>query len=256
MSVQELPFKAIAFDVDDTLSESKQALDKEMGALLGELSALLPIAIISGGKLEQLQKQVIEHVINPTYKHFYLFPTGGAAAFTFSEDGTLVSLYEHRLSDDEVMLIKKESSRIIEESHLLDDKTLYGEVIEVRGSGIALSLLGQEAPVAIKKEFDPDRKKRLSLLPLLEVALLDFSIKIGGATTIDISKKGIDKAYGMREFSKLLNLPEKDILYVGDALYAGGNDEAVLKTEVTAHAVKNKEDTALFLTTLLHGNTV
>lgn len=251
-----LPFKAIAFDVDDTLTESKQPLDEKMGALLGELSVLVPVAIISGGKLEQLQKQVIEHVIDPVYKHFYLFPTGGAAAFTFNEDGSLVSLYEHKLSDDEVDLIVKESTRIIEESHLLDGKTLYGEVIEVRGSGIALSLLGQEAPPEVKKEFDPDQKKRLSLLPLLSAALPQFSIKIGGATTIDISKAGIDKAYGMREFAKLINIPEKDILYVGDALYPGGNDEAVLQTGDMVHSVKNKEDTASFLTSLLHGYTV
>lgn len=251
-----LPFKAIAFDVDDTLSESKQPLDVNMGVLLGELSALVPVAIISGGKLEQLQKQVIQHVISPTYKHFYLFPTGGAAAFTFHEDGTLVTLYEHKLSSDEVSLIVKESTRIIEESHLLDGKTLYGEVIEVRGSGIALSLLGQEAAPEVKKVFDPDQKKRLSLLPLLSAALPDFSIKIGGATTIDISKSGIDKAYGMREFAKLVRISEKEILYVGDALYPGGNDEAVLKTELRVHAVKNKDETKVFLTSLLHGDTV
>jgi phosphomannomutase len=251
-----LPFKAIAFDVDDTLSESKQSLDVNMGALLGELSTLVPIAIISGGKLEQLQKQVIGHIAHPNYENFYLFPTGGAAAFTFQESGTLVSLYEHRLSEDEVKLIVKESSRIIEESRLLIGKTLYGEIIEARGSGIAISLLGQEAPPHVKKEFDPDQKKRLSLLPLLQSTLPDFSIKIGGSTTIDISKAGIDKAYGMREFSKLINIPEKDILYVGDALYPGGNDEAVLKTKLRVHAVKNKDETAAFLTSLLHGDTV
>ena len=66
---------------------------------------------------------------------------------------------------------------------------------------------------------------------------------MGGLTTIDVTKLGIDKAYGVRQLCKRLNIGESKALYIGDELEAGGNDEAVYKTDIATCAVQNPSDT-------------
>ncbi len=248
----QLPFRAIAFDVDDTLTKSKQPLTDELGLLLSTLGSIVPVAILTGGKLEQIQNQILRRIPDITYSNFFLFPSGASSAYSFSEDGTPVTLYEHTLLPEEVSHIVATAHSVIEESGVNKGHTLYGEVIEARGSSVALSLLGQLAPPEVKRDFDPHQEKRLLLLPLLQEKLKGYDVKIGGLTTIDITKEGIDKAYGIQKFSEIIGIAEEDILYVGDALYEGGNDSAVLKTKVKIKAVDNSEATQIFLERILH----
>jgi HAD superfamily hydrolase (TIGR01484 family) len=248
----QLPFRAIAFDVDDTLTKSKQPLTEDIGGLLSTLCALVPVAIMTGGKLEQIRKQIVERVPHITFTNIFLFPSGASSAYSFSEDGIPTPLYQHTLGEEEVAKIFEVSLSVIKDTRLIEGQMLYGDVVEARDSSVAISLLGQMAPPEIKKVFDPDQKKRLMLLPLLKEKLPDYDIKIGGLTTIDITKTGIDKAYGVKKFSEITGVTEKDILYVGDALYEGGNDAAVLKTNAKVKAVENPEDTKKFLEALLH----
>ncbi len=51
-------------------------------------------------------------------------------------------------------------------------------------------------------------------------------------TSIDVTRQGIDKAYAIGKIRQLLNVTDDQILFVGDALYKGGNDAAVKKTDV------------------------
>jgi hypothetical protein len=76
---------------------------------------------------------------------------------------------------------------------------------------------------------------------------------MGGATSIDITKKGVDKAYGVKKLAEHVKIPEEEMLYVGDQLVPGGNDEAVFKTHIKTHAVKNPKETAFFICSLLPG---
>lgn len=245
-----LPFQAIAFDIDDTLSVSKQPLQPVLAGLLAKLSFIVPIGIISGAKKDQILTQLMANIEGAKKENFFLFPNGGAGAYTYTPEGELVTIYEHTISKEEAEKIKTIAEKIISDTKINEGHTLYGEVVEWRGPSVAISLLGQDTPPDIKRAFDPDQAKRKMLLPYLQKALPEYSIRIGGLTTIDINQPGIDKAFGMREFSKLVIIPEENILYVGDALYEGGNDYAVLSTNLKIHAVKNPEDTEAFLSSL------
>lgn len=245
-----LPFQAIAFDIDDTLSVSKQSLQPALAQLLVKLSFLIPIGIISGAKKDQILTQLMVNIEGAKRENFFLFPNGGAGAYTYTPTGELVTIYEHAISEEEAKKITAVAEKIIADTKINEGHMLYGEVVEWRGPSVAISLLGQTAPPEIKKDFDPNQLKRLELIKLFKEALPEFSYRIGGGTTIDINQPGIDKAFGMREFSKLIAIPEENILYVGDALYEGGNDYAVLSTNLKVHAVKNPEDTERFLSSL------
>jgi hydroxymethylpyrimidine pyrophosphatase-like HAD family hydrolase len=79
----------------------------------------------------------------------------------------------------------------------------------------------------------------------------EFSIATGGSTSIDITRKGITKAYGINRLAELTGIAVADMLYVGDALDEGGNDSVVKATGVPTHPVFGPEETAGLLAALL-----
>jgi hydroxymethylpyrimidine pyrophosphatase-like HAD family hydrolase len=79
-------------------------------------------------------------------------------------------------------------------------------------------------------------KRMAKYLPELEVRAAAF-------TSIDITKKGFDKHFGIDELTKLLKIPKENTVYVGDALYPGGNDESAIAAGVDTVKVKGPEDT-------------
>ncbi|MDB5244468.1 MAG: family hydrolase [Parcubacteria group bacterium] len=236
--------KLVFFDLDGTLAESKQALTSEMAALVAALLEVTPVAVISGGALPQFKKQIIEQLPAETnLSNLYLLPTSGAALYEYRHDNWH-KVYEEHLSQKESHTIEAAMKEAIAATGVIDlDHHAWGGRIEHRGAQVSLSALGQQAPLILKKEWDPTRAKRGKLQTYLAAALPDFTVTIGGKTTIDITKRGIDKAYGVRKLCDYLHIMESEALYVGDELEKGGNDEAVYKTEVQTSVVKDPTET-------------
>jgi len=70
--------KLVAFDLDGTLAESKQALDDEMAGILASLSRVADVCVISGGDWPQFEKQVAGRLPSDTdFSRFWLMPTTG-----------------------------------------------------------------------------------------------------------------------------------------------------------------------------------
>jgi hypothetical protein len=244
--------KLIIFDLDGTLAESKQPLTHEMALSLAKLLAHTRVAVISGGALSQFLKQVVSRLpVDANLAHLYLLPTSGAALYEFQNDDW-VKIYEERLSEKEKDSIETAMRAAAEETGLIDfSKPVYGERIEYRGGQVTMSALGQQAPIEEKKKWDPKHAKRHILQANIAARLPGFSVGIGGATTIDVTKRGIDKAYGIHKLCERLKAKEADALYIGDELEAGGNDEAVYKTEVATCVVASPADTLRTIRTLL-----
>ena len=113
----------------------------------------------------------------------------------------------------------------------------YGPLLEDRQSQITFSALGQMAPIELKASWDSSQQKRQAIVQGLKRLLPEFSIKIGGSTSIDVTKQGIDKAFGLKYLTNYLKLSLGQVLYVGDALFSGGNDEPLLKLGVACQSV-------------------
>jgi hypothetical protein len=244
--------KLIIFDLDGTLAESKQPLTHEMATLLSKLLAHTRIAVISGGALSQFLKQVVAMLpVDTKLANLYLLPTSGAALYEF-HNGELRKVYEERLTDKESQTIDAAIREAITETGVIDlSVPSYDERIEHRGSQVTLSALGQKAPVDLKMSWDPDRSKREALRRATAKRLPGFLVKIGGKTSVDVTKLGIDKAYGVHQLCERIGVPEPEALFIGDELEAGGNDEAVYKTEVATCVVKDPADTLRTIKTLL-----
>jgi hydroxymethylpyrimidine pyrophosphatase-like HAD family hydrolase len=95
----------IIFDLDDTLAESKSQIQPNMAIALRDLLAIKKVAIITGGKYEQIIKQVVSNLPeNTNLSNLYLFPTCGASYYHFV-DGVWINVYEERLSGEDVKKI-------------------------------------------------------------------------------------------------------------------------------------------------------
>lgn len=245
-------YKLIIFDLDGTLAESKQPLAPEMATLVAKLLAATKVAIASGGALSQFLKQVVAELpSDANLANLYLLPTSGAALYECKNSGW-EKIYEERLSEKEADTISTAMREASEETGIINfSEPAYGERIENRGSQVSMSALGQQAPVAEKKAWDPEHKKRRLLQAIIAAKLPEFSVRYGGSTTIDVTKRDIDKAYGIHQLSKRLGIEESETLYVGDELAAGGNDEAVFKTEAETKSVKDPAETITFIEGLL-----
>ena len=248
--MSDLP-TCVVFDLDGTLAESKQPITEHMGSLLATLLEEKTVAVMSGGSIAQFHTQLLPHIPEATLKKLYLFPDNAAQCFTYNTDWQ--AAYDKSFSSSEKMEILQAISEALAESGIDTPERLWGERIEDRGAQITFSGLGQTAPLDQKKLWDPDHKKRALLCQILERTLPAYSVAYGGMTSVDITRKGINKAYGLTELARMSHIPITDMLYVGDALGPGGNDAVVIDTGVHTHQVASPEDTEVLIRSLLTG---
>ncbi len=106
-----------------------------------------------------------------------------------------------------------------------------------------MSAIGQLAPVSKKKKWNANSDLRTKYIIFLKKYLKNFELKKGGLTSIDITHKGIDKAYGVKKILKELNINKKDAVFIGDAFYPGGNDAPARKAGITCIPVSGPKET-------------
>ena len=231
----------IVFDLDGTLAQSKAALDDEMGRLLCRLLNVVKVAIISGGDFPQFQAQVLGHLsVESNLSNLSLLPTSGTKFYQY-RDGWQ-KLYSDDLSDADKKNIETALERAVAQSGFQPEQS-WGERIEDRGTQITYSALGQQAPLAEKSKWDPDFAKRQKIKAILDTLLPQFSVRLGGTTSIDVTRPGIDKAYGIRKLRDVLGIPIAQMLFVGDAIFPGGNDYPALEAGAESIQVRDPDET-------------
>lgn len=229
------------FDLDGTLSQSKSPITSQMAEALSELVARKKVAIISGGAWHQFEKQVVSLLPEDTnLENLYIMPTSGTRLYVWNE--TWKEVYAEIFNEEEKAYIMQMLANSVD-TFLEKPAKTYGETIEDRGSQITFSALGQEAPIEEKEHWDPDQKKRLLVAYDLQSKLPECEVRVGGKTSIDITKKGMDKAYGIKKLATHLSLPLEEILYIGDAIYEGGNDYAAKQLGLECVQVKDEVET-------------
>ena len=239
----------IAFDLDGTLAPSKSPIDSEMATLLTRLLEVVNVAIISGGDFPQFQTQILAHLPpGDLFHRLSILPTCGTKFFQYTNGWQ--TLYSEDFSDAQKTTIIDALNKAVDASGFRAEKT-WGPAIEDRGSQITYSALGQQAPLDAKTAWDPDFAKRQKIKALLDPMLPAFTVRLGGTTSIDVTLPGIDKAYGIRKMRDILSIPIGAMLYVGDALFPGGNDYPARETGADCIAVRDPEETKRVIETLV-----
>ncbi|WP_205739608.1 HAD-IIB family hydrolase [Georgenia sp. SYP-B2076] len=235
--------RLIAFDLDDTLAPSKSPMPAPMGAALTALLDSLPVCIISGGHFGQFRDQVLAHLpaSDEQLSRLHLMPTCGTR-YLRHENASWRQVYAHDLSDAE----RRQARAAVEsEARRLGfwEERTWGEILEDRGSQITFSALGQEAPLEAKKAWDPTGEKKGALRDAVARLVPDLEVRSGGSTSVDITRAGVDKAYGMTRLSEQTGIDVADMLFVGDRLDEGGNDYPVVRLGMPTYAVEGWEQT-------------
>ena len=231
--------KLVVFDLDGTLAESKSAIDSEMSELLGKLLNIVKVAIISGGNWPQFELQVLANLpSDQRMKNLSLLPTCGTKFFQF--ETTWKEVYSEDFTAQESDKIISSIQKALELTGFKPAK-LWGTLIENRGSQITFSALGQQAPLDEKMKWDPDFEKRKKIKVILDGLIPEFSVRLGGSTSIDVTKLGIDKAYGIRKLRDMLGIAIPEMVFIGDAVFPGGNDYPA--KEAGVYSIKVRDQT-------------
>lgn len=223
--------KHLFFDLDMTVAPARQPITPHMYELLASLPH--DITIISGQLTEKIEWQ-----------------TNGLPAIRMGQNGN------HALDLDGAELWytpldehhQKEILDHVEALIGILDHDLNHEwsPIENRGAQITFSPIGNTAPVPIKMAYDPDKKKRFSLLERIPFVSDELTLKIGGSTSFDYIHKTRHKGTNVEKLITHKGWEKDDCLYFGDGLFPGGNDEAVIGV-IDTHPVDDHEHTYALL---------
>jgi phosphomannomutase len=239
----------VVFDLDGTLAESKSSIDAEMAVLLDRLLRIVKVAVISGGTWQQFEQQLLARLPqDASLTNLSLLPTSGTKFYQYGVGWT--PLYSEDFSPAErakIMDSLKQATKSSQPERHQD----WGEVIEDRGSQITFSALGQQAPLDQKQRWDPDFTKRRMIKAVLDTLIPEFSVSLGGATSIDVTKHGVNKAYGIRKLRDILHIAIDQMIFIGDAVFPGGNDYPAKETGVLTIQVKDPNETKRVIETII-----
>jgi phosphomannomutase len=245
VSVPTPAVRLVAFDLDDTLAPSKSPVDPRMAQLLVRLLAVVDVCVISGGQFAQFQSQLVDNLPldHPeALARMHLMPTCGTQYYRYRA-GEWQQQYAENLTDEQkaaaLAAVESEARRL---GYWESDT--WGPILEDRGSQITFSARGQDAPVDAKKAWDPTGEKKNTLRAAVQRHLPDLEVRSGGSTSVDITRRGIDKAYGMSKLAELTGVPFEQMVFVGDRLDPDGNDFPVVALGVPTRAVEGWHDTA------------
>ena len=236
---------AIAFDVDNTLTAPRESLTREMARRLQSLA--VPFALAAGSDLLLLMTQFFEPLQQYGFRgSFDAFVCNGASRYRCRSGSRLhldsveqFSLREHLGENFDrlwALLARLASSA---EYALPNDFEIIGSVLVDRQAMVNFSPIGRpeghlsEAAMRSRQQFvrfDEQTGYRERLMPALRAAVAeripgnDLRITLGGQTSFDLVVKGRDKSYAVRS---LLDEGSEKVIYVGAALFPGGNDAAV-----------------------------
>ncbi len=238
-------YKFLAFDVDDTVTNSCTPLSNDMAETLNKLKENL--IFISGTPAPELKRMISSklnrehHLLANTGTHYILISPN-------EEKEIHNKILDTNDKEKIISALKK-----LKKEHSLFPLTSEEDQIQDRGSQITFSILGRNAPKEKKATYDQDRTKRIKFILFLRKILENekYELTIGGTTSIDITTKGNKKGDSLEKFIKIHSLSKKDILFFGDQLRPGGNDYPVIKTGIKCIEVKNPEETLKILKTLL-----
>lgn len=240
----------VVFDLDGTLARSKVGIDYGMAKLLMQLLRDRKVAIIGGGRFARLREQVLKVLRGPHSRlnNLILFPLDGSACYEYRDRWKRI--YELDLKRRDVEKIHTAFLLALTAANF-HVRRHYGVILENRRAEVTFSALGQRASLELKERWHRRSDVRKKIIKTLKKLLRDFEVQEAGLTSIDVTKKGINKAYAVRRLMDFFHLQKSDIIFFGDALFPGGNDYSVKNTGVKCIRVKNPAETKKILSKAL-----
>ena len=239
--------KLFIFDLDNTLTESRTRIDEEMALAFCNLLSLGEVAAISGATFAQFDTQLIRGLFcSEKFSRLSILPTSGAEFWTY-EKGEWRRAYQLLMPED---IRKKIIATIAAQAGVA--KSDVADFIDDRGTQVTYSALGIDcADMGKKKAYDPLEKKRRDFVRKIAPDFPELSFRIGGTTSIDVTMRGVDKAFGIKKLLEYKKVAAADAVFVGDALFEGGNDEAAKASGVAVIETSGPQETKKIISRFL-----
>lgn len=214
--------KAVAFDLDGTLTQHKQPLSPENRATLDRLGERYCLVMVGAGQVMRIFNQMGKYPID-----------------IIGNYGLQYGEYDKATGEMKIVrdvTFPCDSERMEKATTALRNKYGFtefaGKNVEFHPSGcVTIPLLGTDARIEDKLAFDPDRSRRRRIYPEVVEEFSDYNVFVGGSSSFDMSPKPYDKYYALDLFCKERGFDHDSVVFVGDDYGEGGNDESVYKSD-------------------------
>jgi membrane-associated protein len=241
--------RAVIFDLDDTLAESYSPPTDAVIKKLIKLAESTPVAIMTGAAFARVHHDIMRRISAAHINHFYVFSDSTAQCHLWNGEDWR-EIYNHVIAPDDRRRITEAIKETVAAVGTFDNEEDTSRILD-RETSVAFAALPQDASQHEKRAWDSDGSKRGKLIKELRAKLPEFEVFIGGKSTIDITREGISKEHGVKWLAKELNLDAREMLFIGDGFYEGGNDAVVIPTGIQTQETSGPAETLDIIDNLL-----
>ncbi len=218
--------RVFIFDVDGTLTPSRQPMTKEFQEFFSEWSEKNKFYLVTGSDIEKLQEQMCMYDISAEA----LFTCCGNEMWIPDPHIVNISAYQKYRKEF------KPPKRLIEylklELKFSPYKKQYGNHIEDRETMVNFSIVGRDCTQEQREDYnkyDIEKGERKRISEVIKRQFPELDAVIGGQISIDIYPKGKDKSQ-ILDVIKSHYIPHVDeYIFIGDRTMVGGNDYPLAK---------------------------
>ena len=221
------------FDVDGTLTPSRQKIDSEFLNFLLNFAKQNDVYLVTGSDRPKTIEQI--------GKELYF-----ACQRVYNCSGSDVYEKDILIYRDEWTLPSDAEEFLIDELHHSKFPVRTGNHIERRPGGVNFSVLGRGSEVILEEreeyaKWDINTGERKNIAERFKKRFPEIGCQVGGQTGLDISPLGCDKSQILRDFKPI------DLIYFfGDKLKEGENDYPL------GHAIEERRLGMVFEVTDYH----
>ena len=225
--------KQFIFDVDGTLTDSRQQIDLSFEAYMIKFCCKYDVYLVTGSDRQKTLEQL---GLDICYTAKRVYNCSGSDVYE-KDKNVYRNDWQLPLDVEKFLLDELDYSQF---------PLRNGNHIERRPGGVNFSILGRDKdPFKGREEYvswDNIHQERSYIARRLSYSFPDLTVALGGQTGIDIGPEGADKSQVLRDFSE-----DDEIHFFGDRMERGGNDytlaEAVKERGGKSYHVKDYKET-------------
>lgn len=231
------------FDVDGTLTPSRQKISTEMKQFLATLRTKVFTATVGGSDFAKQKEQLGD----PQAQFDYVFAENGLTAFKGSKALNNSSMKDY-LGEE---VLRELINDLLGYLSGINVPVKRGTFIEYRNGMLNVCPIGRACSQEERNDFqtwDKQTKCRETMVEHFRDKYPDLQFSIGGQISIDVFPKGWDKTYCLQFLDGF-----DEIHFFGDKTHVGGNDHEIYEDDrVIGHTVTNPEVTLKICNKLFH----
>ena len=234
--------KLIAFDLDGTITQHKSLLQEKNKLVLDALSARYKLLMVGAGQCMRIFNQLLQYPID-----------------ILGNYGMQYGVYDKETKD--LRIIRNDSvpcnrENVRERIEMLRREFGFleyrGDSVQYHPSGcVTFPIIGTEAILEDKLNFDPDRSKRRKIYDRVAEVFSDYVVFVGGTSSFDMAPKPFNKYYALDLYCRENGYQHNEVTFVGDDYGIGGNDESVYRSDFDFICVDNYEKLGEYVAPLL-----